>query len=275
MTAPAADAALLELAADLARRAAAAVLAVRAAGFAIVRKTDRTPVTEADRIAEALIVEGLRMATPDIPVIAEEAWEAERQTPAASAPPPDLAARFWLVDPLDGTREFAAGRDAFTVNIGLVAGRRALLGAVAVPATGELFGGLVGLGAWKEAAGARRPIRVRPPPPEGLTVMASRHHADDPRLPRFLAGRRVARVVHIGSAVKFCRLAEGAADLYPRFGPTMEWDTAAPQAVLEAAGGTVRLIEDGEGPLLYGKPGWENPGFLCTGAADAAPRPVP
>jgi 3'(2'), 5'-bisphosphate nucleotidase len=276
MNAPAADTALLELAADLARRAAAAILAVRAAGFAIARKTDRTPVTEADRIAEALIVEGLRMATPDIPVIAEEAWEAERGNPAA-APLPDPTARFWLVDPLDGTREFAAGRDAFTVNIGLVAGRRAVLGAVAVPATGELFGGLVGLGAWKEAEGApRRPIRVRLPPPEGLTVMASRHYADDPRLPRFLADRRVARVVHIGSAVKFCRIAEGAADLYPRFGPTMEWDTAAPQAVLEAAGGTVRLIEDGGGPLLYGKPGWENPAFVCTGAAgDAASRPAP
>jgi 3'(2'), 5'-bisphosphate nucleotidase len=115
---------------------------------------------------------------------------------------------------------------------------------------------------------------VRRPPEEGLTVMASRHYADDPRLPRFLAGRRVARVVHIGSAVKFCRLAEGAADLYPRFGRTMEWDTAAPQAVLEAAGGTLRLMEGG-GPLLYGKPGWENPAFLCTGGAEDAPPPAP
>ncbi|GGG21699.1 3'(2'),5'-bisphosphate nucleotidase CysQ [Caldovatus sediminis] len=268
MTAPAdADAALLELAADLARRAAAAIMAVRAAGFAVARKADRSPVTEADRIAEALIVEGLRAATPDIPVVAEEEVE------AGTAPTPDAAARLWLVDPLDGTREFAAGREAFTVNIGLVAARRAVLGAVAVPATGELFGGIVGRGAWKEEAGGpRRPIAVRSPPPEGLTVMASRHYADDPRLPAFLAGRRVARVVHIGSAVKFCRIAEGAADLYPRFGPTSEWDTAAPQAVLEAAGGTVRRLEAAGGPLLYGKPGWENPAFVCTGADPAAAR---
>ncbi len=270
MTAPAAApsdaAALLDLAADLARRAAAAILAVRAAGFAIDRKADRSPVTAADRIAEALIVEGLRAATPDIPVVAEEEVE------AGTAPSPDAAARFWLVDPLDGTREFAAGRDAFTVNIGLVAERRAVLGAVAIPATGELFGGILGTGAWKEEAGGpRRPIAVRSPPPAGLTVMASRHYADDPRLPRFLAGRRVAQVEHVGSALKFCRIAEGAADLYPRFGPTSEWDTAAPQAVLEAAGGTVRLLEGTGGPLLYGKPRWENPGFVCTGAdAEAA-----
>jgi 3'(2'), 5'-bisphosphate nucleotidase len=255
------DAALLELAAGLARRAAAAITAVRAAGFAIDRKADHSPVTEADRIAEALIVEGLREATPTIPVIAEEEVE------AGAAPALAGGARFWLVDPLDGTREFAAGREEFTVNVGLVADGRARLGVIAVPATGELFGGVVGAGAWKEdAAGLRRPIAARPPPEDGIVVLASRHHADDARLGPFLAGRRVARVVHIGSAVKFCRVAEGAADLYPRFGRTMEWDTAAPQAVLEAAGGTVRLIEGRGGALTYGKPRFENPSFVCQGA---------
>ena len=260
------DDALLDLAAGLARGAAEAIMAVRRAGFAVDRKADRSPVTEADRIAEALIVEGLRSATPGIPVIAEEEVEAGTAPPLPSGP----GARFWLVDPLDGTREFAAGHDSFTVNIGLVEGDRALLGAVAVPATGELFAGRLGAGAWKEdAPGAgRRPIAARAIPPEGAVVMASRHHADDPRLDAFLAGRRVRRVVKIGSAVKFCRVAEGAADLYPRFGRTMEWDTAAPQAVVEAAGGVVRGWDGA--PLRYRKPGFVNAGFLCAGREEAA-----
>lgn len=249
--------ALLALAVRLAEQAAAAITAVRAAGFAVERKTDRSPVTEADRIAEALIVEGLRSAAPGIAVIAEEEIE-------AGTAPADPGRRFWLVDPLDGTREFAAGRDNFTVNIGLVEDGRAVLGAVAIPATGEVFWGRAGAGAFKRDAAGVRPIAVRAAPSEGLTVMGSHHYRDDPRMGRFLEGRRVARIVHIGSAEKFCRVAEGAADLYPRFGRTMEWDTAGPQAVLEAAGGTVRLL-DGGGPLTYRKPRWENPGFVCEG----------
>ncbi len=257
------DDALLDLAAGLARRAAAAIMAVRRAGFAVDRKSDRSQVTEADRIAEVLIVEGLRAATPDIPVIAEEEMEAGIAPPA----PAGEAARFWLVDPLDGTRDFTAGHDSFAVNIGLVAGDRALLGVVALPATGELFAGRIGAGAWKEdGAGApRRPIAARALPEGGAVVMASRHHADDPELSAFLTARRVQRVVNIGSAVKFCRVAEGVADLYPRFGRTMEWDTAAPQAVVEAAGG--RIAGWDGAPLRYRKPGWANPGFLCQGRA--------
>jgi 3'(2'), 5'-bisphosphate nucleotidase len=253
------DSELLELAARLARRAGEAIMGVRAAGFAVERKQDRSPVTEADRVAEAIIVEGLRAATPDIPVIAEEEVEAGIA--------PGAASRCWLVDPLDGTREFAAARPNFTVNIGLVEGGRAHLGAVAVPVTGEVFGGGVGLGAWKELGGERRAISVRDAPEHGLTVMGSRHYHDDPRLPRFLAGRRVAEIVAIGSAEKFCRVAEGAADLYPRFGRTMEWDTAGPQAVLEAAGG--RVVGFDGAPLLYGKPRFENAGFVATGRAPA------
>jgi 3'(2'), 5'-bisphosphate nucleotidase len=249
--------ALLTLATRLATAAAAAINAVRAAGFAVERKSDRSPVTEADRIAEALIVEGLRAAAPQIPVIAEEEIE-------AGTAPADPGRRFWLVDPLDGTREFAAGRDNFAVNVGLVEDGRAVLGAVALPATGEVFWGRVGAGAFKRDADGTRAIAVRAVPDAGLTVMGSHHYQDDPRMTRFLEGRRVARVVNIGSAEKFCRVAEGSADLYPRFGRTMEWDTAAPHAVLEAAGGTIRLIEGG-GPLLYRKPRWENPGFVCSG----------
>lgn len=246
---------MLELAARLAAEAAAAIVAVRAAGFAVEHKRDQTPVTVADRIAEALIVEGLRAATPDIPIVAEEAEEAGA---AAQAAP-----RFWLVDPLDGTREFAAGRDSFAVCIGLVEEGRPVLGAVALPAYGEVFAGLVGHGAWKQDAAPRRAIRARAVPPEGAVVMASHKHADDPRNAAFVAQHRVARVVNIGSAEKFCRVAEGTADLYPRFGTTMEWDTAAAEALVLAAGGRMALWD---GTLLrYGKPGWSNPGFLVTG----------
>lgn len=250
------DAELLELAAGLARRAADAIQAVRRAGFVVDRKSDESPVTEADRVAEVLIVEGLRAATPDIPVVAEEEVAGGLVTAACPA--------FWLVDPLDGTRDFAKGRDEYAVCIGLVRDGRAVLGALVLPATGEVFGGLLGAGAWKEDAAPRRAIRCRTAPPEGLTVLASRHYADDPRMGPFLAGRPVAARRAASSALKFCRVAEGAADLYPRFGTTMEWDTAAGQALVEAAGGAVTLV-DGT-PLRYGKPDWRNPDFVCSGA---------
>jgi 3'(2'), 5'-bisphosphate nucleotidase len=246
---------LLRLATDLAERAAAAILAIRSKGFDVVSKSDESPVTAADHAAEALIVAGLRQATPAIPVIAEEEVAAGRVT----AP----SGEYWLVDPLDGTREFAAGRDEFTVNVGLVRDGRAVIGAVAVPALGELFGGIVGHGAFKRGPAGEHPIHTRTAPDDGLTVMCSRHYAADPKLAAFLEGRPVASVTNIGSAVKFLRVAEGAADLYPRLGRTMEWDTAAPQAVLEAAGGHVRLF-DGTS-LAYGKPDWANPPFICTG----------
>jgi len=251
------DAALLTLAADLARRAGSIILAVRARGFATHRKGDDSPVTEADHAAEALIVEALRAATPAIPVVAEEEMAAGHSC--------DECREYWLVDPLDGTREFAAGRDEFTVNIGLVRDGHPVLGAVGVPAYGELFGGIVGLTprAWKRTTAVEHAIRARTPPAAGLAVLASRQYAADPRLDKFLEGRAVATVTTMGSALKIVRLAEGAGDLYPRFGRTMEWDTAAPHAVLQAAGGQVRCI-DGS-PLTYGKPGWENPGFVCTG----------
>ena len=252
------DTGLLELAARLARQAGDAIMGVRRAGFAVERKRDFSPVTAADRLAEALVTDGLREGAPGIPIVAEEAVEA-----GLVAGPP--AGRFWLVDPLDGTRDFAGGHDSFAVNIGLVEGGRPVLGAVAIPATGEVFAGRVGSGAWKEdAAGLRTPIRARAIPAEGPVVMASRHHADDPRYLDFAREHRAARVVNIGSAEKFCRLAEGTADLYPRFGTTMEWDTAAPEAVLIAAGGHVGTWEGT--PLAYGKAVWRNPPFLARGA---------
>lgn len=249
--------ALLDLAMMLAQRASEAILAVRARGFATHHKADETPVTEADHAAEALITAGLRAATPDIQVIAEEEVAAGR-----IAVPGE---RFWLVDPLDGTREFARGRDDFAVCVGLVVGGRAVLGAVGAPVAGAVYGGIVGQGACKRDARGTHRITVRAAPEAGIVVVASRHHDRDPRLAPFLAGRHVAEIVHMGSALKFCRVAEGSADLYPRFGRTMEWDTAAPHAMLEAAGGHLARFDGGA--LLYGKPGWENPGFVCTGRA--------
>jgi 3'(2'), 5'-bisphosphate nucleotidase len=249
---------LLALAARLAREAGEAILEVRARSFETLRKHDDSPVTEADHAAERIIVAGLRAALPEVPVVAEEE--------IAAGHVPAQADAFWLVDPLDGTREFVNLRDDFVVNIGLMRGGRPALGVVGVPATGEIYGGIVGQGAWKRDAAGERAIRVRRAPPEGLTVMASRSHANEEKLAEFLHGKKIAAVTNIGSALKFCRLAEGLVDCYPRFGRTMEWDTGAPQAVVEAAGGSVRTLEGA--PLLYGKPGWENPHFICFGAED-------
>ena len=250
------DMTLLDLAFDLARAAGAEILKVRAGGFETMTKADESPVTAADHAAEALIVARLRAATPEIPVVAEEEM--------AAGMVPDAHHSYWVVDPLDGTREFAAGRDDFAVCIGLVRDGVPVLGAVGSPARGEEFGGVVGRGAWKRDAAGQHVISARFPPEGGLEVVASRQYKDDPRLTPFLGGRSVAGVTHMGSALKFCRLAEGLADLYPRFGRTMEWDTPAAQALLEAAGGAVLVMATGV-PLRYGKPGWENPAFVCTG----------
>ena len=250
------DVSLLALATELARRAGAEILAVRARGFDVQRKADNSVVTEADRAAEAIILRGLREALPGCTIVAEEEM--------ACGKVPEAGPEFWLVDPLDGTREFSTGGNDFTVNIGLVRNHRAALGVVGVPATGEIFGGSSGSGAWRISRDGRRaPITVRQTPAEGATVVASRHHGDQARLDAFVAGHKVARVVNYGSSLKFCRVAEGQADIYPRFGRTMEWDTCAPHAVLEAAGGAVETL-DGQ-PLLYGKVGWDNPWFVCRG----------
>jgi 3'(2'), 5'-bisphosphate nucleotidase len=245
---------LVELAVGLVAAASVEILAVQRAGFSVARKDDSSPVTLADMLAEKVIVDGLR-AGSDIPVIAEEEVAAGKVTA--------LGAAFWLVDPLDGTREFAAGRPEFAVNIGLVRNGRAVLGAVGSPAGDEIFYGIVGVGAWKRSAAGTVPISARAAPAEGLTIMASRHYKDDPALAAYLDQFKIASVTNIGSALKFCALAEGRADFYPRLGRTMEWDTAAPQAVLEAAGGCV-LTMDGK-PMGYGKKGFENPHFVCWG----------
>jgi len=255
MTAPD-DAALLEIAATLARQAAEVILGIRARGYDTLAKANASPVTEADHRSEALITAGLRAATPDIPVIAEEEI-------GGGYMPPRAGRTYWLVDPLDGTRDFVAQRDSFTVNIGLIREGRPVLGAVAVPASAEFFGGWVGAGAWKQDGSGRRRIFARPPPKLGLAVLSSRIRNDEGRIRAFVAPREVASITPLSSALKFCRLAEGSADFYARFGRTMEWDTAGPEAILTAAGGRLRLLDGSV--MRYEKPEWVNPPFACWG----------
>ena len=248
-----------------AREAAHHILGVYRTDFTVRGKSDASPVTEADERAEAAIVAALQALAPDLPIVAEEAVAAGRV--------PDVSGGlFWLVDPLDGTKEFVSRNGEFTVNIALVHLGAPVLGVVLAPALGTLWAGVAGQGAFVEDAEGRRvPARCRAVPAEGLTVTASRSHGDAAALDAFLAGLQVARLVNAGSSLKLCRIAEGAADLYPRLGRTMEWDIAAGHAVLAAAGGGVHTLQ-GE-PLHYGKPGFENPHFYATGAGGPLRRP--
>jgi 3'(2'), 5'-bisphosphate nucleotidase len=239
----------------LAREAGQVIMSVYATDFSVRGKSDASPVTEADERAEAVILRGLRSLSPEAPVVAEEEVAAGRV--------PEVAERFWLVDPLDGTKEFISRNGEFTVNIALIEGGRPILGVVHAPALGRLFVGEAGVGAWVEDAQGRREIRCRRPPEEGLTVVASRSHGDPEALAAFLAGRKVAAERSAGSSLKLCLVAEGEADVYPRLGRTMEWDIAAGHAVLAAAGGKV-VTMSGE-PLGYGKSGFDNPHFAAWG----------
>ena len=239
----------------LARLAGSAIRGIYATDFSVRDKADASPVTAADEQAEALILAALRRLTPAVPIVSEEASAAGR-TPAVSE-------HFWLVDPLDGTKEFIQRNGEFTVNIALIENAQPTLGVVFAPAQGRLFSGVSGHGAVLEDAGGRRKILCRPVPIDGLTVISSRSHGDAAALAQFLRGRVIAASKHAGSSLKFCLLAAGEADLYPRLGRTMEWDTAAGDAVLRAAGGRVMTL-DGQ-PLRYGKIGFENPHFVAEG----------
>jgi 3'(2'), 5'-bisphosphate nucleotidase len=227
------------------------------AGTAARLKSDRTPVTEADEAAEAIILPALSGLFPGIVCVAEEAC-ARSGLPSIAGPE-----RFLLVDPLDGTREFLAGNGEFTVNIALIEEGRPTHGVVHLPALGSTYTGGPS-GAMLTVAGEPpRPIFARAKPADGVIVLASRSHSQGDALDRYLVEHRVAERIAAGSSLKFCRIAEGLADLYPRFGRTMEWDTAAGHAVLTAAGGNVATL-DGKA-LLYGKPGFENPDFIARG----------
>ncbi len=248
-------ASLLDELVPLVRDAGVLVMGVYATDFEVEIKDDESPVTLADQCAEKVIFQGLRRIAPGIPVVGEEA--------ASAGQIPDVSNRFWLVDPIDGTKEFISRNGEFTVNVALVDHGVPVLGLVLAPALGRLFAGVAGQGAWVEDRLGRRTITVRRVPPEGLTVVGSRHHGDDAAVDALLAGQRIAAHRTVGSSLKLCLVAEGAADVYPRFGRTMEWDTAAGDAVLRAAGGAVRTLDGGL--LRYGKPRFENPDFAAWG----------
>ncbi|MDZ4737661.1 MAG: 3'(2'),5'-bisphosphate nucleotidase CysQ [Rhodospirillaceae bacterium] len=256
---------------ELAALAPQIAAAARAAGERIMdyygqalvarAKDDRSPVTDADDAAERIILPVLDDLLPGVPTVSEEAVSRDGAPEIGAA---GAARRFWLVDPLDGTKEFISRNGEFTVNIALIVDAAPLLGVVHLPALGTTYIGIVGKGTTVETAeGQRRDITARVPPSAGVTVLASRSHGNDAALDAFLKDMRIADRINAGSSLKFCRVAEGMADIYPRLGRTMEWDTAAGQAVLAAAGGSVCRI-DGT-PLTYGKPGFENPHFVARG----------
>ena len=255
----------LEGLAALARRAGDLIMAIYEDGFDVGEKADGSAVTIADEKAEALILAGLTEIYPGTPVLAEEA--------ASRGEVPSLGTRFLLVDPLDGTREFVNRTGEFTVNIAVVEDGVAVAGVVLAPAASRLFAGEIGRGAWCETAGVREPLRVRSRPPRGLTAVASRSHRS-PETQAFLDDLGVIDFEPAGSSLKFCLVAAGEADVYPRLGRTMEWDTGAGQAVLEAAGGRVNVLDESGregGPLRYAKAdrGYDNPHFIAWGAPEA------
>ena len=245
---------------DLAVAAGQDIMAIYATDFTAKAKADLSPVTEADEAAEKTILAGLASLDPAVPVISEEAASAGRMPP--------ISENFFLVDPLDGTKEFISRNGEFTVNIARVCNGIPVAGVVYAPALSRLFWGEVGRGAaqghltetepvdWK-------PIHVRDCPGNGATVVASRSHRDA-ATDEYLKTVNVKSLCSAGSSLKFCLVAAGEADLYPRFGRTMEWDTAAGHAVLLAAGGKV-ITTDGV-PLTYGKHerGFDNPGFIAS-----------
>ena len=246
---------------DLALAAGAEIMAVYAQDFSARAKSDLTPVTEADEVAERLILDGLAGLDPATPVISEEA--------AAAGRIPVVAGRVYLVDPLDGTKEFISRNGEFTVTLALVEEGVPVAGVVFAPAQQRIFWGEKGLGAAHAKlhdgmAAAWHRLTVRPCPEAGATVVASRSHRDA-QTDAYLKTVSVRALISAGSSLKFCLVAAGEADLYPRFGRTMEWDTAAGHAILLAAGG--KVLTDKGIPLSYGKleRGFDNPGFIASG----------
>lgn len=257
LTEPGTSPAMLDAVIDLAKEAGAAIMAVYDENIAIRRKADDSPLTQADLAAHHVIDAGLSRVAPDVPVISEE---------SSAIPYEERTSwrRYWLVDPLDGTREFIKRNGEFTVNIALIQDHQPVLGVVYAPALDLLFHGVRGAGAWRRL-GANPPqqIRARPFDPTQVTVVGSRSHAGE-RLLQFLARIGPHMLISMGSSLKICLVAEGRADVYPRLGPTSEWDTAAAQCVLEEAGG--RLVGLDNQPFRYNtKDSLLNPDFFAVG----------
>lgn len=249
--------------ADIAHRAGVRIMEIYATEFTAEEKADLSPVTIADEEAEAIILGELTKHWPSVPVVAEEA--------AAAGKIPEVAGQFFLVDPLDGTKEFVSRNGEFTVNIALIENGLPVLGVVYAPALSRMFLGQKGHGAYFcecPVTGSVtnlnwHKIKTRSLPADGATVLASRSHRDA-ETEAYLATLQVKKIISAGSSLKFCTIAAGEADIYPRFGRTMEWDTAAGHAVLVAAGGKVNCAT-GE-PLTYGKTqrGFDNPAFIAS-----------
>jgi len=262
-------AALMDPLASLVAKAGASVLAIKRDHLTIAGKADGTPVTDADLASDAIIADGLARLCPDIPALSEE---------RVHLATPPYAGSLFVIDPLDGTKEFIAGRDEFTINVALVTDGVPQLGIIGAPALGLIWRGLVGGGAERLAVtadarlGTPEPIRTRPFPPGGAPWIAavSRSHGDS-RSSAFIDSRPGAVRKPLGSAVKFCRIAEGGADIYPRLAPTGEWDVAAGHALVVAAGGK---ITDGRGESLrfgQSRDGFLVPEFIAWGDPAAAP----
>ena len=242
---------------NLAVEAGQAIMKIYGKDFAVSQKSDASPVTEADVAAEKIILAGLKRYFPQIPVVSEEEFSAGHKVA--------IGETFFLVDPLDGTKEFISRNGEFTVNIGLIHKGIPVMGVVYAPALGQVFAGQLGHGASKASTPELSfvSIKARACPPEGPIILASRSHLDA-ETKAFIEAQKPAGLSNAGSSLKFCRLAEGVADLYPRFGRTMEWDTAAGHAVLLAAGGS--LTQPDGTPLPYGKDGFANGAFIAKGA---------
>ncbi|NDK38215.1 3'(2'),5'-bisphosphate nucleotidase [Pseudoxanthomonas gei] len=240
----------------IAREAAAAILEVYEHAFEVERKSDASPLTAADLAAHHIIVEGLQRLTPEWPVLSEESatvpWEVRRHW-----------TRYWLVDPLDGTREFVKRNGEFTVNIALIDDGASVFGVVLAPVGGVVWHGVRGQDAYRREGETDVLLRTRRPATGALRVAASRSHRDA-RTEALLARIGETETIGLGSSLKFCRIAEGGMDVYPRFGPTSEWDTAAAQCVLEAAGGAV-IAPDGRAFRYNQRPTLLNGDFLALG----------
>jgi 3'(2'), 5'-bisphosphate nucleotidase len=249
---------------DIARLAGEEILRVYRTDFEVRRKDDQSPVTDADLAAEAVILRQLPHLLPGVPIVSEEADDHGSR--------PVLPGRFWLVDPLDGTREFVRRNDEFTVNIGLIEDGRAVAGVIFAPALDRLFVGQTGLGAFEVLGTVMRSISCRRPPSGGISVITSRWNSGEASWKSLLAGHTIAGHETMGSSLKFAVVASGSVDAYPRHGRTHEWDTAAGQAILTAAGGKVADASGKE--LRYGKPGLVNAAFVATGWSDPEIRGI-
>jgi 3'(2'), 5'-bisphosphate nucleotidase len=247
---------LLTQVGDITKRAGQEVMKIYETDFQVEEKADKSPVTKADKTAEELIIRSIRMGLTDkYPIVSEEAF-ADGHTPDIADTP------FWLVDPLDGTKEFVNRNGEFTVNIALIDAGKPVLGVIHAPALGLTYWGAQ-IGVFTQSGDEdERTITCREAPANGLTAMVSRSHRSDD-MESFLADYNIAGETTSGSSIKFCRIAEGQADIYPRIGRTMEWDTAAGQAILDFAGGSVTDLDGNE--LRYGKSGFENPHFVAQG----------